>query len=99
VLPLAGVALAVLFLWRGFGILPADAGSEAAEPAPTGNAAFDAYRAEMLRRLETERAQFEAFLDRLRQSRDKSEFDEFMENRARRAREEQAPDDGRPHAT
>jgi hypothetical protein len=49
----------------------------------TGNTAFDAYKAEALRRLEDEQEAFEAFLQRLRNSKDKSEFDAFMEDRAR----------------
>lgn len=48
----------------------------------TGNAAFDAYRAETLRRLEQERDAFVAFLDELRQAKDKAEFDQFMARRA-----------------
>jgi hypothetical protein len=51
----------------------------------TGNAAFDAYRAETLRRLEDEQAAFEAFLQRLREAKDKAEFDAFMHERARAA--------------
>jgi hypothetical protein len=49
----------------------------------TGNRAFDSYKAEALRRLEEEQAAFEAFLQRLRTSKDKSEFDAFMDDRAR----------------
>ncbi len=49
----------------------------------TGNTAFDTYKAEALRRLEDEQEAFEAFLQRLRNSKDKSEFDAFMEDRAR----------------
>ena len=49
----------------------------------TGNTAFDTYKAEALRRLEDEQEAFEAFLQRLRSSKDKSEFDAFMEDRAR----------------
>jgi Protein of unknown function (DUF2852) len=49
----------------------------------TGNVAFDSYKAEALRRLEDEQEAFEAFLQRLRNSKDKSEFDAFMEDRAR----------------
>ena len=48
----------------------------------SGNSAFDAYKTETLRRLEDEQQSFEAFLERLRQSKDKSEFDQFMEDRA-----------------
>lgn len=51
----------------------------------SGNAAFDAYRTETIRRLEDEQAAFEDFLKRLREARDKSEFDQFMEERARRS--------------
>lgn len=48
----------------------------------SGNTAFDAYKAETLRRLMSEQEAFEAFLERLRAAKDKSEFDQFMEERA-----------------
>ena len=48
---------------------------------PTGNVAFDAYRAETLKRLEDEHEAFLAFLEKLREAKDKAEFDQFMENR------------------
>lgn len=51
----------------------------------SGNSAFDAYRAETLRRMEEEQANFETFLQRLRDARDKAEFDQFMEERAKSA--------------
>ena len=60
---------------------------------PSGNAAFDAYKADTLRRLEEEQAQFEEFLARLREAKDKAEFDQFMDDRARRAAD-RTPDDG-----
>ena len=50
----------------------------------TGNKAFDAYKADTLRRLEEEQTNFEAFLERLRDAKDKAEFDQFMDERARR---------------
>lgn len=50
---------------------------------PTGNSAFDSYKADALRRLEDEQAAFESFLQRLRNSKDKTEFDAFMDERAR----------------
>ena len=56
----------------------------------TGNAAFDAYKAETLRRLETEQDAFEAFLQRLREAKDKAEFDQFMDERAKAAKAETA---------
>lgn len=57
----------------------------------TGNSAFDAYKADTLKRLEDEQAAFEAFLHRLRAAKDKSEFDAFMEDRARAARAPEPP--------
>ena len=53
----------------------------------TGNAAFDAYKEETLRRLQDEQEAFESFLERLREAKDKAEFDQFMDERARKARE------------
>jgi hypothetical protein len=50
----------------------------------SGNRAFDEYRAETLRRLEEEERQFKEFLDRLRQAKDKAEFDQFMTEMRRR---------------
>lgn len=51
----------------------------------SGNAAFDAYKADTLQRLEQEQENFEAFLQRLRDARDKAEFDQFMDERAKAA--------------
>ena len=51
----------------------------------SGNSAFDAYKAETLRRLEEEQDKFEAFLERLREAKDKAEFDQFMEDRAKKS--------------
>jgi hypothetical protein len=55
----------------------------------SGNAAFDDYRAETLRRLEEEQREFEDYLNKLRAAKDKSEFDQFMADR--RGRGTQAP--------
>ena len=52
-----------------------------ARSAPSGNRAFDEYRAETLRRLENEQREFKEFLDRLRHAKDKAEFDQFMAER------------------
>ena len=51
----------------------------------SGNSAFDAYKMETLRRLEEEQGNFEAFLERLREAKDKAEFDQFMDDRARKS--------------
>lgn len=56
----------------------------------TGNSAFDAYKTDTLARLEREQNDFEAFLTRLRESKDKVEFDAFMNERAKAA---SAPED------
>jgi len=45
---------------------------------PTGNQAFDSYRDETLKRLREEQSSFESFLERLRQAKDKAEFDQFI---------------------
>ncbi|TWT00285.1 DUF2852 domain-containing protein [Reyranella sp. CPCC 100927] len=49
----------------------------------SGNAAFDEYRDETLRRLEEEQKEFRDFLERLRHAKDKFEFDQFMAERRR----------------
>nr|WP_242679777.1 DUF2852 domain-containing protein [Paracoccus nototheniae] len=78
-----GLALLTYMIWskRMFGCskrshsTPRVAGS-------TGNTAFDAYRAETLKRLEDEHREFMDFLAKLREAKDKSEFDQFMDKRA-----------------
>ena len=93
------IGLAVLFymIWSnrmsrpGFCRQSADAAPIA--PGDTGNAAFDAYKADTLRRLEEEQAQFEAYLQRLRAAKDKAEFDAFMEERSKAAATAATPAD------
>lgn len=48
----------------------------------SGNLAFDAYRDDTIKRLEDEQHAFQSFLQRLRDAKDKTEFDEFMDERA-----------------
>lgn len=48
----------------------------------SGNTAFDAYKDATLRRLEEESRAFDEFLNRLREAKDKAEFDEFMDKQA-----------------
>jgi hypothetical protein len=50
----------------------------------SGNAAFDEYREDTLRRLEEEQRDFRDFLERLRHAKDRSEFDQFMTERRNR---------------
>ena len=58
----------------------------------TGNAAFDEYRADVLRRLEEEANEFRDYLERLRMAKDKAEFEQFMADR--RSRGAQDPQQG-----
>lgn len=51
-------------------------------PRGSGNAAFDHYRAETLKRLEAEQTAFTDYLTRLREARDREEFDRFMAERS-----------------
>ena len=51
---------------------------------PSGNHAFDTYRSETIQRLEDEQREFAEYLERLRQARDKAEFDQFMAERRKR---------------
>ncbi len=68
---------------RGFSFTPS-----------SGNAAFDDYRAETLKRLEDEQREFKDYLERLRQAKDRSEFEQFMAERRNRP---VAPTDGNSH--
>ncbi len=63
------------------------------QTSPSGNAAFDEYREETLSRLEDEQKEFFDYLERLRQAKDKSEFDQFMSERGMRP---EAPDATKP---
>jgi Protein of unknown function (DUF2852) len=51
---------------------------------PTGNRAFDEYREATLKRLEEEFGEFKSFLGRLREAKDKAEFEQFMADRRNR---------------
>jgi len=91
----AGVAIAIILAWRG-GFAPTGTPSPAPRNmdeamrslVPTtaqrssGNASFDAYRADMIERLEVEQENFEGFLSRLRAAKDQTEFDTFLDARA-----------------
>ena len=50
----------------------------------SGNVAFDEYREETLRKLDTEQREFRDYLDRLRSAKDRAEFDQFMNERRNR---------------
>lgn len=77
-----GLALLAYMIWskRMFGC--SNRRAQARYYAPTtGNSAFDAYREETLKRLEDEHREFVDFLEKLREAKDKAEFDQFMQNR------------------
>ena len=69
--------------WLNMNAAANDAWSRARSPASTGNKAFDDYRADTLHRLEEEQKEFREYLERLRQAKDKAEFDQFMADRRR----------------
>ena len=52
--------------------------------ASSGNVAFDEYREETLRKLEEDQREFRDYLDKLRAAKDRSEFDQFMNERRNR---------------
>ncbi len=82
-----GLALLAYMIWSKRMFSNKNCARNARFSAPTrrtGNSAFDAYKADTLRRLEEEQGNFEAFLERLRDAKDKAEFDQFMEDRAKR---------------
>jgi hypothetical protein len=56
----------------------------------TGNTAFDAYKEDTLKRLEDEQSAFQGFLQRLREAKDKTEFDDFMNGREKELKQQQA---------
>jgi hypothetical protein len=57
--------------------------SKASYGGGSGNAAFDEYRKQTLKRLEEEQAEFADYVERLRKARDQEEFDRFMSERRR----------------
>jgi hypothetical protein len=95
----AGLLLAMFLAWRGFAPTGRSRGEAAVEQAigkvipaadtlrNTGNKSFDAYRAQLMQRLEDEQKGFEDFLVRLRDAKDEREFDQFMDDRAAKARQ------------
>lgn len=84
-----GLALLAYMIWskRMFskGKSYRSCGSKSHAFKSSGNTAFDAYKAETLKRLEEEQDSFQEFLKRLRDAKDKAEFDMFMDERARKS--------------
>ncbi len=84
-----GLTVLAYVLWAGPVDTLADDGAKkfreafGARNAPrgSGNAAFDAYKADTLKQLEAEQAEFADYLTRLREARDRDEFERFMAER------------------
>lgn len=85
-----GLTVLAYVLWAGPVDTLADDGARKLRDAFTrrgsstrgsGNAAFDAYKADTLKRLEAEQAEFADYLNRLREARDREEFERFMNER------------------
>lgn len=85
-----GLALLAYMIWskRMFNKSCAMRSQARAAFKSSGNTAFDAYKSETLRRLEEEQDAFESFLQRLRDAKDKAEFDQFMDDRKKRSKAE-----------
>ncbi len=82
-----GLAVLGYILWGGSiddlindGIAKAKSATRS-HGSSTGNSAFDEYRRETLRRLEQEQAEFDEYVEKLRQARDREEFERFMADR------------------
>jgi hypothetical protein len=56
----------------------------------TGNTAFDAYKQDTIERLNEEQSAFNGFVQRLRDAKDKTEFDQFMDDRTKQQKTENA---------
>lgn len=85
-----GLALLAYMIWSKRMFKSCGAGKHRAHRhafQSSGNSAFDAYKADMLQRLQDEQRQFEEFLQRLREAKDKTEFDQFMDEREVRAKQ------------
>ena len=85
-----GFAVLAYILWGGsVDQLLSDAVDQlkglARPAASSGNAAFDQYKAETLKRLEEEQAEFAEYVEKLRQARGQEEFERFMAERRRSA--------------
>lgn len=82
---LAALAWRAQSRWYGAQIPRQARGEQKAPVQHSGNRAFDEYRDETLSRLDEERHQFGAFLERLRKSKDREAFDSYMAQRRRRS--------------
>lgn len=87
-----GLALLFYMIWSKRMSSPKSCSSRRHSSRSSGNSAFDAYRDDTIRRLEEEQDAFHAFMERLRNARDKAEFDQFMNDRRERGNEDDPAD-------
>jgi hypothetical protein len=80
-LPL-GLAVLGYILWGGSVDIAAKDVVNRIRTPHSGNSAFDDYKRQTLKRLEEEQNAFNDFVEHLRQSRDREEFEKFMANRS-----------------
>ncbi len=76
-----GLALLFYMIWSKNMFKTCKKSHHSPMQASTGNRAFDTYKEDTLKRLEDEQRAFEGFLERLREAKDKTEFDAFMAER------------------
>jgi hypothetical protein len=69
--------------------MPVAANNEAHNAS--SNTSFDAYHHDMIKWFEVDQTTFEGFLSRLRDAKDQSEFDDFMDERAARVDADTTP--------
>ena len=80
-----GLAIIAYILWGGdMDSTVKEAVNQFRTPA-SGNAAFDDYKRETLAKLEEEQKAFGEFVEHLRRSRDREEFERFMAERSKPA--------------
>lgn len=77
-----GLTVLGYILWGGSVDLAAKDVVNRIRTPHSGNSAFDNYKHETLKRLEEEQGAFNDFVEHLRQSRDREEFEKFMADRS-----------------
>lgn len=78
-----GLAVLAYILWGGNVDGQVNDMWRKATAKSTGNKAFDEYKEQTLKRLEEEQEAFADFVDKLRQARDREEFERFMADRGK----------------
>jgi hypothetical protein len=74
----------------GVGVWPSGHDTRATVTPDSQHSAFEKYRAQTLQRLDQEQKEFQEFIVRLREAKDKAEFEQFMVDRRMRPPASQA---------